>query len=112
MKGNRMVYTLITLLALIGISVAIPFGGAIALAAVGCSALASVLTYVLFSKVNKKQTEKEKQTKPFLNIYTQENNVEPTKEFKNLHSADKIATFKGNHKVQKENEIKEDDFTL
>ena len=108
-NNNKLAYSLMVISFLLGVGVAIPFGGAIAMASIALGSIGCVLSYVFLSEPKKRETEKEKQTKQFLNVGTVEKNEETVKTYQRLHSINNNATFKGNHKIYKKNQNNIDD---
>ncbi len=109
MKNNKLAYSLMAISFLLGIGVAIPFGGAIAMTSIALGSIGCVLSYVFLSEPKKRETEQEKQPKQFLNVGTAEKNEETKKTYQRLHSVNSNVTFKGNHKIYKQNEDNLDD---
>lgn len=109
MKNNRLAYSLMTISFLLGVGIAIPFGGAIAMTSIAIGSVGSVLSYVFLSEPKKIETEQEKKSKEFLKLETNEKNEQPEKVYQRLHKNETKATFKGNHSVYKENNNNLDD---
>ena len=109
MKNNKLAYSLMAISFLLGIGVAIPFGGAIAMASIALGSIGCVFSYVFLSEPKKRETEQVKQTKQFLNVGTAEKNEETVQTYQRLHSVNNNATFKGNHRINEKNENNLDD---
>ena len=109
MRSNKFANTLSILSLLTGIGVAIPFGGAIAIASVALGLMGCVVSQMFLSKPRTIETEKEKFVKEFMKVDTTEKNEEPEKVYERLTSNDNNAKFKGNHIIHHEREIRNED---
>lgn len=109
MRNNKLANILSILSLLIGIGVAIPFGGGIAMTSIALGLVGCVSSQMFLGLPRKRETEKEKLAKEFMKVDTTEKNEEPEKIYERLNEMDKKATFKGNHVVYHEKEIQNDE---
>jgi len=109
MKRNKLANTLSVLSLLIGVGVAIPFGGGIAMTSIALGLLSCVSSQMFLSEPRKRLTKKEKLAKEFMKVETSEKNEEPAKIYEKLNSMGNKAIFKGNHIIHHEQEIRNED---
>lgn len=105
MKFLKGILSLSAISIVVGTLVAIPFGfGVGTMTAVCISAVGSMCNYVFFSKPKSLTHNIEIQSKPFLNVETEEKqNQQATQVFEQLHNMDNKPTFKGDHKQYEDN---------
>ena len=109
MRNNKLANTLSILALLIGIGVAIPFGGGIAMASIALGLVSCVSSQMFLAEPRKIETEKEKLAKEFMKVDTTEKNEEPVKVYERLNAMDNKSKFKGDNIVYHEQEIRNED---